>query len=629
MKYTRVGVSGGRERTSWYPPFPSRRQGSTTCSLAAMHVSACLGVMKHIVHARTSNLMIFEHKECAPCILSDICGGWKRQRWTAQSLVSTPQSSLQRQTTNVFFSHTRVHARRNKRESFNEKEDPVYDDQMYEDDLDMWMNRLKSYPNPSARSVALEQLIRVDEGGAYAGLVSGSPDTRTESTTVDVLDQPDASIAVRRSTEVLDPQERRQVTEIVSGVIRWQRRLHWMLEHLPKPTKLDTMDTPLRILLYMGTYELLELNMASHAINEYVNLAKYVMHEGCGNVANGALRSIARARDGTDGRGIPVPPKPKQGMTKGQVANALGIMYSHPTWMIYRWLGLFGPSQTVALLNRNNSRPSFSIRLSDVTETMDAIENMGARVKPSVFLPEDYVVVESGLQNIIASGLLKAGKAQVQDEAAGMVVKMLMPQPGDSVLDCCAAPGGKAIVAAARMEGQGSILALDSVDSRTRAVENAAKKYGYDTMIRCITSDARQFCENAALSGDVFDKVMVDAPCSGTGVLAKRADMRWRRKETDISTLVSLQKQLLSSASKVVRVGGYLVYSTCSIEREENQGIVQAFLETHENFELIPGSTSPDNDIPDTCLDDMGCLQMIPHIHNTDGAFAARFKRIL
>ena len=504
---------------------------------------------------------------------------------------------------------------------FNEKREPVYDDQLYEDDLEMWMNRLKSFPSPSARSVALEQLIRVDEEGAYAGLVSGSPEGLvSEKNKVDVLDQPDSSIV----RDVLDPRERRQVTEIVSGVIRWQRRLHWMLENLPKPTKLDRMDTPLRILLYMGTYELLEMNMAAHAINEYVNLAKYVMHEGCGNVANGALRSMSRAKEG---KSIPIPPTPKQGMSKKQVANALGVMYSHPTWMIHRWLWQFGASKTVALLNHNNKRPTFSIRLREKEDAMVEFKTLGVEFRPSAFLPDDYVVVESGLQNIIASGMLKQGKAQVQDEAAGMVVAMLHPEPGDSILDCCSAPGGKTIVAAGRMQGQGSITALDSVDARIRAVQNAAKKYGYEDIIQCITSDARQFCENAAISGDVFDKVLVDAPCSGTGVLAKRADMRWRRKESDLPILVSLQYDILSSAAKVVKPGGYLVYSTCSIEQEENQGIVKQFLQDHDTFELASG-TSLGGSIPDVCLDDMGCLQMIPYTHSTDGAFAARFKRI-
>jgi len=492
-----------------------------------------------------------------------------------------------------------------------------------DDDVDLWMRRIRSYPSPSARSVALEQLLRVDEEGAFAGLVSGSPDGQK----VDVLDKPDVVNQSISSSNSLDSRERRQVTEIVSGVLRWQRRLHWILTHLKKPTKMDTMDSPLRILLYMGAYELLELNMASHAVNEYVNLAKYVMHDGCGKVANGVLRSLIRAKDGSDGQGLPIPPKPHGKMSKKEVAQALGVIYSHPTWMVYKWLGEFGAKETVSLLSSNNKRPTFSVRVKDMDSSLASMRELGADVEPSKYLPTEYIVVKSGLQHIIAGGFLQKGQAQVQDEAAGMVVAMLNPQPHESVLDCCSAPGGKTMFAAARMNGNGTIVALDAVESRMRAVKHVASKHGYDSIVTCVVSDARQYCENAFLSGDVFDKVLVDAPCSGTGVLAKRSDMRWRRKDSDFKVLVSLQSELLSAASKVVRPGGFLIYSTCSIEREENQDIVREFLERHSNFELVPGSAV--EGIPSTCLDKDGCLQMLPHHHGTDGAFAARLQRIV
>ena len=492
-----------------------------------------------------------------------------------------------------------------------------------EDDVDLWMRRIRSYPSPSARSVALEQLLRVDEEGAFAGLVSGSPGEQN----LDVLDKPDIANQSISSGDSLDSRERRQVTEIVSGVLRWQRRLHWMLTHLKKPTKLDTMDSPLRILLYMGAYELLELNMASHAVNEYVNLAKYVMHDGCGKVANGVLRSLIRAKDGSDGQGLPIPPKPHNKMSKKEVAQTLGVIYSHPTWMVYRWLGEFGAKETVSLLSSNNQRPTFSVRVKDVDASLESMRELGADVEPSRYLPKEYIVVKSGLQHIIAGGLLQKGLAQVQDEAAGMVVAMLNPQPHESVLDCCSAPGGKTMFTAARMSGNGTIVALDAVESRLRAVKHVASNHGYDSIVKCVVSDARQYCDNASLSGDVFDKVLVDAPCSGTGVLAKRSDMRWRRKDSDLKVLVSLQLELLSAASKVVRPGGFLIYSTCSIEREENQDIVREFLDRHTNFELIPGSAI--EGIPHTCLDEHGCLQMLPHRHGTDGAFAARLQRMV
>ena len=366
----------------------------------------------------------------------------------------------------------------------------------------------------------------------------------------------------------------------------------------------------------------MELNLASHAINEYVNLAKFVMHEGCGKVANGVLRSLVRAKDAGQ---IPVPPKPHGTMSRREAADLLATGYSHPTWMVVKWLRQFGPKETVALLNHNNRRPKFSLRLRDTLSGMEEIVELGAKAVPSAYLKDEFVVIQNGLQKVIASGMLKRGDAQVQDEAAGMVVAMLDPRPGETILDCCAAPGGKTIFAASRMNGLGSILALDSVESRVGAVRNAAEKHGFSSMISCITSDARQYCDNAAVTGDTFDKVLVDAPCSGTGVMAKRADMRWRRRESDLATLVSLQTDLLDSAAKVVKPGGVLVYSTCSIEREENTCIVEQFLERHADFEIVSGATI--GGIPDQCLDEAGCLMMLPFKHETDGAFAARLQR--
>jgi 16S rRNA (cytosine967-C5)-methyltransferase len=419
--------------------------------------------------------------------------------------------------------------------------------------------------------------------------------------------------------------KRRRITEIVSGVIRWQRRLHWTLSNLPKPTKIDKMDPPLRILLYMATYELLELKLASHAINEYVTLARDVMHDGCAKVANGVLRSVIRLKDsGT----LPVPPKPEKGMKFNDVANLLAINFSHPTWMVGRWLKQFGLQRTVELLKVNNSRPKYSVRITpgqDIEDLIMRLEDMGVVLNRSNYLPEEYLVVSSGLQSIINSGLLKEGKLQVQDEAAGMVVAMLSPQGGENILDCCAAPGGKTLFAAARMSGKGTIVALDSVDSRLGALRKASQHQGFGDMITCIAADARQFCENAAQSNDTFDRVLVDAPCSGTGVLCKRADMRWRRKISDMAGLVTLQNELLDAASMVVCPGGLLVYSTCSIEPEENELVVESFIEKHPEFYLEPADVVPD--IPKECMNASGMLQMYPDVHRTDGAFAARLRK--
>ena len=499
-------------------------------------------------------------------------------------------------------------------------------------DAEVWIERLRRLP-PTARSVALQQLLRIEEEGAYSGLVGGSPNPTADT------DADSGGTTVTPTTgsgrNALDERSRRQATDLVSSVTRWKRRLAWTLSHLPKPTNLDKMDAPLRLLLLMGTYEILDLELAPYAVNEYVNLAKSVMHEGCGKVTNGVLRTLLRC---IESKTLPKPPPPGPDATEREIADAMGVATSHPTWLVKKWLGSFGRKDTMDLLKQDNMRPRYSLRLApgiDPAVLSEQLSETGdASVRPSQFLPDEFLVVESGLQSVLSSGILKKGQGQVQDEAAGLVVTMLGPQPGDSVLDCCAAPGGKTLFAAARMKQQGRLVALDSSASRLRAVAATARSQGIiasdesnnERFLKCVAQDARQYCGNSAAADDYFDRVLVDAPCSGTGVLAKRADLRWRRQPEDVEVLCGLQRELLEAASEVVRPGGLLVYSTCSLEKEENEDIVQEFLSSEAGKEFIV-EAPPVGDVPAQCLSDDGMLRMLPHVHGTDGAFAARLRK--
>ncbi len=558
-------------------------------------------------------------------------------------------------------------------------------------DAEVWLARLQKLP-PTSRSVALQQLLRIEEEGAFSGLVGGSPGADTDESTDTT--GPSAGIATTGDgRKALDERNRRQATDLVSSVTRWRRRLAWVLNNLPKPTNLDKMDAPLRLLLLMGSYEVLELGLAPYAVNEYVNLAKAVMHEGCGKVANGVLRTLLRCVD--DGQ-VPRPPPPASDCSVGVLADAMGVATSHPTWLVKKWLTEFGKKDTMALLQHDNKRPGYSIRLvgTDMTpeELIQQLEQRNVdnspsddeedtpsskssqqsiNAHPSKYLPNEFLVIESGLQAVLSSGMLIKGQAQVQDEAAGLVVAMLDPQPGETILDCCAAPGGKTLFAAARMGKQGRIVALDLSTARLRAVAATARAQGIinrdafkkatstakttslendgnsddisndmstptfpfpttgseDEFLQCVPQDARQFCGNSAAAEDYFDRVLVDAPCSGTGVLAKRADLRWRRQPEDLAVLCNLQGELLASAAQVVRPGGLLVYSTCSLEAEENENIVSAFLASDlgSKFSVEPPPASAS--IPGECLSEQGMLRMLPHVHGTDGAFAARLRR--
>ncbi|KAL4519360.1 hypothetical protein Ndes2526A_g00448 [Nannochloris sp. 'desiccata'] len=569
-------------------------------------------------------------------------------------------------------------------------------------DAEVWLARLQRLP-PTSRSVALQQLLRIEEEGAFSGLVGGSPtagadtDENTEST---------VAATTGSGRKALDERNRRQATDLVSSVTRWRRRLAWVLNNLPKPTNLDKMDAPLRLLLLMGSYEVLELGLAPYAVNEYVNLAKSVMHEGCGKVANGVLRTLLRCVD--DGQ-IPRPPPPAPDCSVGVLADAMGVATSHPTWLVKKWLTEFGKKDTMALLQHDNKRPGYSLRLvgtngngtnitpshfiqqlehqtqaqkqnqnngeddhtapsSNSNTKSSAIQAINAH--PSKYLPNEFLVIESGLQAVLSSGMLTKGQAQVQDEAAGLVVAMLDPRPGEKILDCCAAPGGKTLFAAARMNKQGRIVALDLSTARLRAVAATARAQGIlkrdsfkkitnatdktpfetgvdlsapdttttvtfpfpttaseDEFLQCVPQDARQFCGNSAAAEDYFDRVLVDAPCSGTGVLAKRADLRWRRQPEDLAVLCTLQSELLSSAAQVVRPGGLLVYSTCSLEAEENENIIASFLHSDLGSEFVVEPPPESACVPSECLSEQGMLRMLPHVHGTDGAFAARLRK--
>jgi 16S rRNA (cytosine967-C5)-methyltransferase len=210
--------------------------------------------------------------------------------------------------------------------------------------------------------------------------------------------------------------------------------------------------------------------------------------------------------------------------------------------------------------------------------------------------------------------------AAVQDEAAALVVQVLDPQPGESVLDCAAAPGGKALHAAERMNNAGRLVALDAHAGKLALVERAARAHGV-TIIETVAADLRKAAGRPALAG-AFDRVLLDAPCSGTGVLGRRADLRWNRSETDIAELAALQDELLDAAAATVRPGGLLVYSTCSIEDEENAARVAAFLARRPEFarEDVDGLVPPAMRTPD------GDYQALPHVHGTDGAYAARLR---
>lgn len=527
-------------------------------------------------------------------------------------------------------------------------------------DSNSWLLRLQKH-KPTARLMAVEQLIRIEGEGAFISLASGSPQN-LHPAAVDVDDvfppagarpAPSGLARQQQPRMQLDPKDMRLVTELVAGVTRLRRALDYTLQNM-LTTSLDRLDEPVKHVLRIGLYELLHRELPVHAINEHVNLAKQLVRPEAGSMVNGVLRNVVRTM--SQGQ-LPVPPMPVKGMTHAQILDCLAVAFSHPDWMVDMWLRQYGIRATVHLMRWNNTRPEYGIRLNPSlsmtpAQLVQALEGR-AQAEPSEYLPHEFVRVRAGMQAIVSSPWMAAGQVQVQDEAAGMVVAMLDPQPGETLLDACAAPGGKTMFAAARMQGQGLIVAADVSSARLQALASMARKQGVAPMIQVQQADMAAppapprhalFGSDAAGAGTragatdgsgsrggaqgvwgrQYDRVLLDVPCSGLGVLAKRADLRWRRTKKDMKELIRLQARMLNAAAPLVRPGGLLVYSTCSIEAAENHDQVAHFLTRHPEFQA---EKPPPGLLPDAVLTAEGFLDTFPPEHRVDGAFAARLRK--
>lgn len=438
----------------------------------------------------------------------------------------------------------------------------------------------------TARAAAVSELLRIETEGAFVGF-SGAED------------------------DALDARERRQATEYIAGITRQRRWLDFVLTQFYHGDFGD-MEDALRQVLRVGLYDLLFLHTPDHAaVSEAVELAKRLVRPGAGGLVNGVLRSVQRSAGD-----LPEP-------GTGDAARDLAVRHSHPTWMARRWLKRFGAEEAAALLEANNRRPAYGVRAHPAKASVDELaaflENEEVTFEPSPYLG-DYLRVES-VQPLVRQGWLAEGRCAVHDESAGLAVRLLDPQPGETVIDACAAPGGKTLAAAARMQGEGRLFAFDQHEGRLGLVREAAAAQDSGDLIQAEAADLRALARRA--DPPQGDRVLLDAPCSGLGVLAKRADLRWRRTPEDLRALAALQDELLAAAAALVRPGGLLVYSTCTTEPEENEDRVRAFLAAHDDFSFEPAGDL----LPEAVQTPQGALATLPHRHGVDGAYAARLRR--
>lgn len=425
---------------------------------------------------------------------------------------------------------------------------------------------------PNDRRDAVWHLLRITQDGAYRSLIDRGAKPR--------------------------------VVAYVSTVTRWRRYLSFLLYCFLKD-KSRPLPQALEQLLLLGIAELVLLKEPPHAVvNEVVNVARS-MHLPTG-LTNGLLRSIVRAH-----AALPVP-------GTGNPVRDLAIRWSHPTWLVRRYVKRFGTEEATQLLQRNNEAPAYSIRVNrmhmSTEELLHEFSAQEIRVSRSDFL-EDYLHITS-VGPLIRKGYMDRGVCSVHDESAGLVVELLDARPGEVILDTCVAPGGKVLAAACRMQGSGQLHAWDIHPNRLQKVEEMAQAQGLKN-IHVRVADLLSPPEMQA------DRVLLDVPCTGTGVLSKRSDLRWRRSEVDLMDLIKLQQRFLDKVVDCVRPDGILVYSTCSIEPEENEIQVQSFLERHPDFTLEHAGDF----LPAAMVTGAGYMATLPHRHGMDGAFAARLRK--
>ena len=390
--------------------------------------------------------------------------------------------------------------------------------------------------------------------------------------------------------------DRRFCTELVYGTIKMGQSIDWIIsKYINRPLK--DIDPMILAILRVGIYQIFFLDKIpnSAAVNESVEITKHYRARAA-NFVNAVLRSAIRE------------PK-KAEFPSDDSAQSIAISMFHPQWIVERWIKQFGVEETKKLCAADNKEPPISLRVNLLKTTRAAVLEMladkGIKAERSKFVNEGIICrdLNCSLDNL---DVLQNGYCQVQDESSMIVSHILAPRPGNFIIDCCAAPGGKATHIAEIMKNRGRVVANDIYKHKIEQIEENAKRLGIK-IIETMQIDARMI---GAEFEKMADGLLIDAPCSGLGVLRRKADLRWKKSYDELIGLPKLQLEIINGASSALKVGGTLVYSTCTLEKAENDWVIKKFLNTHQNFKFEMKKT------------------LFPHIHNTDGFFIAKMRRI-
>ena len=441
----------------------------------------------------------------------------------------------------------------------------------------------------NSRELALKILFQVNEEGAYANLA---------------LDK------ALFSCKDLDPRDRGLITEIIYGSVKYRGKLDYVLNQFAK-TKVKKMDHWTRNNLRMALYQIMFLDKVpdSAAVDESVKLAK--KYGRSDKFVNAVLRNYLRGKDT-----MQWPDKTKQPV------EYLCVEYSFPQWMVERFVRQYGMTDTEKLLQYYNQPAPLWIRTNTLKISREALktqlEQEGIVVSESRYTPEGLQIHSA--VNLHQLKAFQQGLFTVQDESSMLVALAAEPDKDMRILDVCSAPGGKSTHMAQLMKNTGSIYACDIHKHRLELIEENCKRLGI-TNIKTVEQDGTVLTRRWQ---EPFDVIVCDVPCSGLGVLGRRADARWSKESEDIAGLCGIQKRILEEAAQLVVPGGTLIYSTCTITPEENQDMVEQFLARHPEYEA-------DNTITDCWLnmdkETNGYVQFLPFIDDMDGFFIARMVR--
>ncbi|UJW58203.1 16S rRNA (cytosine(967)-C(5))-methyltransferase RsmB [Bacillus sp. A116_S68] len=438
----------------------------------------------------------------------------------------------------------------------------------------------------NVREAAVDILLKIEKNQAYSNLLIN--DT-IKKMTVPAIDVP-------------------LLTELVYGTVQYQKRLDFYLQAFSKKP-LVKLDKWVLVLLRMTVYQLVFLDrIPDHAaINEAVEIAKSRGHKGISGMVNGILRSMLRGD------------LPDYHLIDDEVER-MAVETSHPEWLLKRWIEQYGKDKAHLIATANLATPVQSVRVNKVRiskqEVIALLKEDGLEIEESELIPESLRIKRG---SVVKTSAFKQGLVTIQDEGSMLVAKILAPNPTERVLDACAAPGGKSTHLAELMNDTGDIISVDIHAHKVKLIEQQKDRLQLKA-IQGMVSDARELKES--FPNEQFDKILVDAPCSGLGVIQRKPDLKWSKQSADVNRLAMIQDEILEKVWPLLKKNGRLVYSTCTIDQEENEDVVERFVKRHHDAEFDDTFSER---LPELIRDHKepltGMVQLFPGEFGTDGFF--------